>query len=51
MPPVLELVDHQRLRALLHRYRAQEELLRRLLDEHQERLESADRERTRGRLS
>lgn len=48
MPPVLELVDHRgRLRALLHRYRAQEELLRRLLDEHQERLETADRERTR----
>jgi len=48
MLPVLELVDHRgRLRALLHRYRAQEELLRRLLDERQEQLETADRERTR----
>ncbi|MBL8738177.1 MAG: hypothetical protein JNL12_17220 [Planctomycetes bacterium] len=48
MPPVLELVDHRgRLRALLHRYRAQEDLLRQLLEERQERLEEADRERTR----
>ena len=48
MSPVLELVDHRgRLRALLHRYRTQEEVLRRLLEERQERLEEADRERTR----
>lgn len=48
MPPVLELVDHRgRLRALLHRYRTQEEMLRQLLEARQERLEEADRERTR----
>ncbi len=48
MSPVLELVDHRgRLRALLHRYRSQEELLRQLLAERQEQVEAADRERTR----
>lgn len=46
---MLPAPDHQRhgerLRELLHRYRAQEAVLRELLDQQQEQLELADRQR------
>ena len=48
MLPAPDRLQHgERLRELLHRYRAQEQVLRELLDQQQDELERADRQHCR----
>lgn len=47
LPAPDQFRHHARLRELLHRYRAQEQVLRELLDQQQSELERADVERCR----